>query len=197
MNNLTASEALERLQRGNERFRHDKDKHPRNDASYRDSLAGGQTPFASVVTCSDSRVPPELIFDQGLGDLFVIRVAGNVCNDAVLGTIEYASMLLGVKLVVVMGHRSCGAVSAAVDHVDVDGPATHSHIDTLIDAIRPAVRAAEGAEDLLDRSVRENAAMVAAQIRKSDPVMTKLATEGVEVKPAYYDLESGKVEWLE
>ena len=193
---VIAAEALERLKAGNQRYTEDKDEHPHNDAAHRASLAGGQAPFATILTCADSRVPPSLIFDQGIGDLFVVRVAGNLCDDAILGSIEYASQHLGVKLVVVMGHRSCGAVSAAVDNVDVDGPATGSHIDALIDAIRPAVRAAEGAGDLLDSSIRKNAAMVATQIRESKPIMSKLAAEGVEVVPAYYDLESGAVEWL-
>jgi carbonic anhydrase len=140
----------------------------------------------------------ERVFDQGLGDLFVIRIAGNFSNDAVLGSVEYASLHLGVNLIVVMGHRSCGAVSAAVDNVDFDGPATHSRIDALIDAIRPAVRTArsQGNDDLLERSIRENAIMVAGQIRSSEPVMAGLDDHGVEVHSAYYDLENGKVDWV-
>ena len=128
----------------------------------------------------------------------MIRVAGNIADDAVLGSVEYASLHLGVNLIVVMGHRSCGAVGAAVDNVDFDGPATHSHIDALIDAIRPAVRltASQGTEDLLERSVRQNAIMVADQIRSSEPVLAGLAKQGVGVRPAYYDLQGGGVHWL-
>jgi carbonic anhydrase len=146
------------------------------------------------VTCADSRVPVELVFDQGLGDVFVIRVAGNIADDAVLGSIEYASMHLGVNLVVVMGHQSCGAVGAAVD-----GSATGTHIDSLIDAIAPAVAEAkaEGNDDLLERSVHANATMVSTQIRESQPVLAGLGEQGVAVRPAYYSLETGEVSWLD
>jgi len=196
--NLSAAEALELLKAGNQRFASDSVTRPRSDSARRQELVGGQRPFATILTCADSRVPVELVFDQGLGDLFVIRVAGNVADDAVLGSVEYASLHLGVHLIVVMGHRSCGAVSAAVDNADFDGPATNSHIDALIDAIRPAVRmmASRGSEDLLERSIRQNAIMVADQIRRSEPVLAGLGKQGVEVRPAYYDLESGEVHWL-
>jgi carbonic anhydrase len=156
--NLSAGEALERLEVGNQRFVSDNPIRPNSNAARRRELVAGQRPFATIISCADSRVPAELVFDQGLGDLFVVRVAGNFSNDAVLGSVEYASLNLGVNLIVVMGHRSCGAVSAAVDNVDFDGPATHSRIEALIDAIRPAVRTAQsqGNDDLLERSVREN-----------------------------------------
>lgn len=196
--NLSAGEALERLQVGNERFVSDSPVRPRDGAARRKELVAAQSPFATIITCADSRVPAELVFDQGLGDLFVIRVAGNISDDAVLGSVEYASLHLGVNLIVVMGHRSCGAVSAAVDNVDFDGPATHSHIDALIDAIRPAVLAAQrqGNDDLLDRSIRQNAIMVAAEVRSSEPIVAGLEEHGVEVRSAYYDLKSGKIGWL-
>ena len=196
MASVSAREARARLSAGNVRYQQDKDDHPNNTVERRSQLTGGQTPFASILTCSDSRVAPELVFDQGLGDLFVIRVAGNICDDAVMGSLEYASLHLGVKLIVVMGHQSCGAVGAAVENVDVSGPATHSHIDSLIESIRPAVKAASSAGDLVEASVRENARMIAAAISGSTPVMTKLTQEGVEVIPAYYALDTGAVEWL-
>ncbi len=172
---------------------------PNADPKRREELVGGQRPFATILTCADSRVPPELIFDRGLGDLFVIRVAGNVADDAVLGSIEYASLNLGVNLIVVMGHQSCGAVDAAAQNKDFDGPATHSHIDALIDAIRPAVlqAARKGDDNLLERSVRRNAIMVSERIRTSEPVMSKVCAVGVAVQPAYYDLSSGRVQWLD
>ncbi len=196
--NLSAGEALDRLEVGNKRFVIDNPIRPNSNAARRRELVEGQRPFATIISCADSRVPAELVFDQGLGDLFVIRIAGNFSNDAVLGSVEYGSLHLGVNLIVVMGHRSCGAVSATVDNVHFDGPATHSHIDALIDAIRPAVRTAQsqGNDDLLERSVRENAIMVAGQIRSSEPVMAGLEGQGVEVHSAYYDLENGKVSWL-
>ena len=196
--NLGAEEAAQALREGNQRYVSDGLTHPRCDSTRRQELSGGQRPFATVITCADSRVPPELIFDQGLGDLFVIRVAGNIASDAVLGSIEYASLHLGVNLVLVMGHRSCGAVGAAVENLDIDGGATNTHIDALIDAIRPAVRTASnaGSDDLLERSVRENATMVAGQIGTSEPVMAGLVGSGVQSRAAYYNLQTGEVEWL-
>ena len=192
--NLSAAEALDQLEAGNQRFVSGASQHPHCDPARRAELAGGQRPFATVVTCADSRVPVELVFDQGLGDVFVIRVAGNIADDAVLGSIEYASMHLGVNLVVVMGHQSCGAVGAAVD-----GSATGTHIDSLIDAIAPAVAEAkaEGSDDLLERSVHANATMVSTQIRESQPVLAGLGEQGVAVRPAYYSLETGEVSWLD
>lgn len=192
--NLSAAEALDQLEAGNQRFVSGASEHPHCDPARRAELAGGQRPFATVVTCADSRVPVELVFDQGLGDVFVIRVAGNIADDAVLGSIEYASMHLGVNLVVVMGHQSCGAVGAAVD-----GSSTGTHIDSLIDAIAPAVAEAkaEGSDDLLERSVHANATMVSTQIRESQPVLAGLGEQGVAVRPAYYSLETGEVSWLD
>jgi len=194
--NLSAEDAIARLRAGNQRYVDGETTGARRDASRRSDLVGGQAPFATVLTCADSRVSPELVFDEGLGDLFVIRVAGNIADDAVLGSIEYAALHLGVNLVAVMGHRSCGAVGAAVQNVDFDGPATQSHIDSLIDAIRPAVQAAraEGDDDLLERSIRTNAAHVATGIGNSTPVMAGLKAVGSEVVPAYYDLVTGSVD---
>ncbi|MGI9590692.1 MAG: carbonic anhydrase [Myxococcota bacterium] len=195
---LSAAEAMQRLVDGNERYRRDRDEHPHNDAARRQELVSGQRPFASLLGCADSRVPPEIVFDQGLGDLFVIRVAGNILDAAVLGSLEFASLQLGVNLIVVMGHRSCGAVQAAVENADLDGPATNSHVDDLIAAIRPAVLAVTrpGSDDPLEDSVRAHARGVAAAIRTSAPVLGGLAGDVLQVRPAYYDLESGEVAWL-
>ena len=194
--NLSASDALSRLQHGNLRYIQDKGVRPNSDSNRREQLTGGQKPYAIILACADSRVSPEIVFDEGLGDLFVIRVAGNVSDNMVLGSIEYAVLHLGVNLVVVMGHQSCGAVTAAMDNKDFDGPATHSHIDSLIDAIRPAVRAVADGDNLLERSIKQNAVMVSAQIRTSDPVMGGLEKDGVVVAPAYYKLDSGEVVWI-
>ncbi len=197
--NATAADAKARLEAGNQRYVADRSERPHGDAARRGELATGQRPFATILACADSRVAPELVFDQGLGDLFVVRVAGNIVDDVVLGSIEYASAHLGVNLIVVMGHESCGAVAAAVESFDVDGPATHSHIDALIEAVRPAVKAAReaGVDDLVAASVRENARRVADAIRESQPIIAALAGEGVEVRPACYDLASGEVDWLD
>ena len=197
--NLTAVDALTRLKEGNRRFTENQASHPRGDGSRRQELVSGQQPFTIVLGCADSRVAPELVFDEGLGDLFVIRVAGNIADDAVLGSIEYAVANLGVNLVVVLGHQSCGAVNAAVENVDVQGPATNTHIDSLIDAIRPAVLAAreKGGDALLQQSIHQNARDVAGAIAGSEPVLQGLATEGVKVVPAYYSLEDGSVSFLD
>ena len=195
MGNVSATIALKTLKDGNERYRTDRDEHPRNDAAYRATLADGQRPFASILTCSDSRVPPELVFDQGLGDLFVIRVAGNIVDDAVLGSLEFASLQLGVQLIVVMGHRNCGAVAAAVDNVNVSGPDVVGHIDALVESIRPAALA-DGSHSY-ESCARTNAIMVADKIRTSEPVLSGLVSEGIQVVAAYYDVETGHVEWLD
>jgi len=196
--NLSAAEAAERLVDGNARYRQDRHHHPNRHSARREELVAGQRPFASILTCSDSRVSPEIVFDQGLGDLFVIRVAGHVSSDTVLGSLEYASLQLGVNLIVVMGHARCGAVEPALNDVQYDGPATHSHIDALIEAIRPAVLAAtrDGNDDPLDASIRENARMVADTIRGSSPPPTLAFSAGCEIRPAHYDLASGRVSWL-
>ncbi|HEY7392870.1 MAG TPA: carbonic anhydrase [Bryobacteraceae bacterium] len=131
---LTADTALTRLLDGNQRYARHKERHPDQSAARQKELAGGQHPFAVILGCADSRVPPELLFDQGLGDLFVIRVAGNIVDDAVLGSIEYAVEHLGTKLILVLGHENCGAVSAAVEGGEAAG-----HLRAVGTAIQPSV----------------------------------------------------------
>ena len=191
---VSAIDALSKLKAGNARFVEDERTRPNADLSRRVSLVSGQAPFAIILSCADSRVIPEMIFDQGMGDLFVIRVAGNISdNDAVLGSIEYAAVHLGVNLVVVLGHQSCGAVTAAVD-----GDPTDLHIDELVRAIAPAVAIARLQEgDLLDNSIRCNAQYVADHLRTTGPILGELATDrGMQVLPAYYRLDSGEVEFI-
>lgn len=186
--------ALAKLRRGNARSVSGQLMHPRQTATRRAELAAAQHPFAIVVSCSDSRVPPELLFDQGLGDLFVIRVAGNVVDATALGSIEYAVEHLGSRLVVVLGHERCGAVKAAVD-----GGEALPHIDALVKAIKPAVDEVAGiAGDKLDLAVRANIKHVVQQIRSSAPVMNKAVEEKtVMVVGMYYDLDTGRVETLQ
>jgi carbonic anhydrase len=191
---VSAADALEELKAGNTRYVEDRREHPNSDLARLAQLVNGQAPFAIVLACSDSRVVPELIFDRGLGDLFVIRVAGNISdNDAVLGSIEYAAALLGVNLVVVLGHQSCGAVTAAVD-----GKATDLHIDELVRAIAPAVEIARTQEgDLIDNAIRCNANYVADHLRTTGPVLGDLVRDrGMQVVSAYYRLDTGAVEFL-
>lgn len=189
--NISATEALSRLQAGNRRYVKGEMISPNTSVDHRQSLTMGQSPFAIILTCADSRVSPEFIFDQGIGDLFTIRVAGNIVDDAVLGSIEYAAVHLGVNLVMVMGHEKCGAVGAAVV-----GDETQLHIDELIRAIRPAVERAkeQNPEDLLEASIRENACYVSECLSHSEVVLSGLcAQHGLQVKAAYYSLESGEV----
>ena len=189
-----AETALARLMEGNARFVAGRPIHPHDDPARRRELGAGQHPFAAILACADSRVVPELIFDQGLGDLFVIRVAGNLLDDAILGSLEYAVGHLGVELVCVLGHSNCGAVGAALS-----GDETNDHIDSLVRAIRPAVEHARAAGgDLLDGAVRANARIVADAIRASEPVMTRRVAAGrLAVIAARYDLVSGEVERLD
>lgn len=191
---VSAANALSKLKVGNARYVADKRERPNADPARLASLVSGQAPFAIVLSCADSRVIPEMIFDQGLGDLFVIRVAGNISdNEAVLGSIEYAAVHLGVNLIVVLGHQSCGAVTAAVD-----GSPTDLHIDELVRAIAPAVEIARKHEgDLVDNAIRCNAHYVADHLRTTGPVLGDLVkTRGMQVKAAYYRLDTGAVEFL-
>ena len=176
--------ALTRLRDGNARSVGGKLLHPNQSASARSAVAQEQHPFAIIVGCSDSRVPPEVVFDQGFGDLFVIRTAGEVLDAPSLGSIEYALGHLGSKLVVVLGHERCGAVQAAVD-----GGKAPPHIDSIVNAIRPAVdEVAKTSGDKLDLAVRANVKRVVRQLQANSP--------GVRVVGMYYDLDSGKAEIL-
>lgn len=189
---VSAADSLARLQAGNARYVADRAEHPNGNSARRLELAGGQAPYAVVLACADSRVVPELIFDAGLGELFVIRVAGNIIDDAVIGSIEYAIAHLGTKLVVVLGHQACGAVGAAVA-----GQPTGDHIDALIAAIAPAVEKARGMDgDLLANSVATNARMTAAALAATEPVMAPKVADDVQVLPALYSFDEGTVTLL-
>ena len=191
---LPADEALARLMAGNRRYVRHKEQHPDQSLARRKKLLAGQHPFAVILGCADSRVSPELLFDEGLGDLFVIRVAGNIVDDAVLGSIEYAVEHLGVKLVMVLGHEKCGAVSAAVE----GGPAA-GHMNALVAAIRPSVDAsAKEPGDRVHNCVIANARRVAQQVRESEPVLKDaVGKHGVKVVAADYALDSGQVNLLD
>jgi len=193
-NKVSADEALKILMQGNERFVKGELKHPHMDDVRRNMLKDGQAPFAIIVACADSRVLPDIIFDQGLGDLFVIRVAGNVAKDKVLGSIEYAVQHLGTKLIFVLGHESCGAVTAALEPAQLEG-----HINAILDLIRPAVHMARHQEgDILENSIKNNALMVKENISDSLPVINRAIKEkGVNVVSGYYSLTDGKVELLD
>ena len=165
---------LQQLIDGNARYVAAQLHHPHQEPERRITVAKKQYPFAIILTCADSRVAPEIVFDQGLGDLFVLRVAGNIVDDAVIGSIEYAAEHLGSSLIVVMGHERCGAVDAAVKGGEVPG-----HIGSLVQAIHPAVVKAKGMSgDLLDNSVRSNVEMVAGELKAGKPILAHLVEEG-------------------
>jgi carbonic anhydrase len=186
-----ADEALAKLVEGNKRFVEMRLAHPEQDAACRTALSQGQQPFAVILGCSDSRVPPEVVFDQGLGDLFVVRVAGNVADDIGVASLEYAVEHLGTRLIVVLGHERCGAVTAAVKGGEFPG-----HLPALMDALKPAVDKAKGAAgDAVDAAMLANVALVTEQLRESKPVLAELVEKGeVKIVGARYDLDSGAVE---
>lgn len=181
--------ALEKLQTGNERFATRPTSTPKPTTQRRSETATKQHPFAVIVACADSRVGPETIFDQTIGDLFVVREAGNLVDAFGLGSIEYAVTHLGARLVVVVGHQRCGAVSAAIAAENAPG-----HIGAIVRALQPAVRAArQRPGDLLVNATEINAEMVAAKIRR-DADFGRFAPE-VEIVTGYYSLDSGRVVW--
>ena len=191
--NLTGTEALQILLDGNKRFVSGRLEHPNHCEESRKGLIGGQDPFAVILACADSRVPPVDVFDQGLGDLFVVRVAGNIINDQILGSIEYAVSHLHTPLVMVMGHSSCGAVGAVSQGVKLLG-----HIASLTPSIDAALKKAKGLEGCwVDNAAKELALTTAKKIATSEPIMADLVQEGkVTVVATYYDLESGEVSLL-
>lgn len=194
-NPLGADEGLRLLKEGNERFLKGKPIRPNQDLERIKEVSNAQFPFATIIGCSDSRVPNEIIFDQGVGDLFIIRTAGQVSSYASWGSIEFAEEILGTKLIVVLGHTQCGAVHAAVTLPEVPG-----HIVTLINAIKPAVERAKlkNPADIMDAAIRENVKMQVEQLRSLEPILAKRVREGsTKIVGALYHLETGKVEFFD
>jgi carbonic anhydrase len=183
----TPTEVLDHLKAGNARFVADETTAQNRDRGHRETLKDGQAPIAIVLSCADSRVVPELAFDTGIGELFVVRVAGNVANTTTIGTIEYAVAHLGVPLVVVMGHENCGAVSAAMAGGDA-GP----NLNHLLAHITPALAAAPDGN--LADVIRKNAELNAeGMLERSKILREGVASGQVAVVPAYYELDSGTV----
>ena len=188
---MNASQALDRLMAGNKRFVADKLDGKLQNSTRRNELTGGQHPFAIVLSCADSRVVPELAFDTGLGEIFVIRVAGNVANASSLASIEYAVAHLGVELIMVMGHESCGAVTAAIQGGD-----NGKNLNHLLAHIQPAVDASSSSDGVND-VVKANARMTAeAMLSNSSIVQDAVSSGKVTITPAYYHLGTGEVEVL-
>ncbi len=187
---LAADKALRELKADNDRHANHRYTHPHVTAARQREPATGQNPPAVILGCADSRVPPEIIFDPGLGDLSVVRVAGNVARDAEIAGIEYAVEHLHTPLLVIMGHQKCGAVSAAVEGGEASG-----HLPALIKAIQPAVKKAKGMPgDGIENAVRNNVEMVVKQLRASQPVLAPLVKQGnLRIVGAVYLLDTGKV----
>lgn len=190
---VSADEALKRLSEGNQRYVVGKFIRPHQTSVRRAELIEGQHPFAIVLGCSDSRIPVELVFDQGVGDIFVVRNAGNIADDVSLASIEYAAAHLHVSLVVVLGHGSCGAVTATASGGEMEG-----HLSAIASVIRPAVEKVKDQQgDLVNNAARANAVMVAEKLKSSKPVLSELVKSGkLTVSAAFYDIKSGKVEFI-
>ncbi len=202
---ISAREALDRLRDGNRRFvagirSPDSLLNP----SRREELAEGQEPLAVILGCSDSRVPVEIVFDQGLGDLFVIRVAGNIVAPSLIGSVEFAAEKFGTRLVVILGHSGCGAVQVTLEELERPSEIQSRNLRAIVDRIRPAVQELLtneprlGGDDLMKRAVRANVRMSARQLRHGSEILEGLiASAGLMVVGAEYSLESGKVEFFD
>lgn len=186
------------LKRGNAEFVRSEFNVHGIDSSLRMEISKGQHPKAVILTCSDSRVPPELIFDKGLGDLFVIRVAGNISDDAVIASMEYAVEHLRTSLVVVMGHKSCGAIGAAIADIQNPDNKIDDHLRTLTDKIEQAVTTVNLKEnDLTKKALLSNVIFTVSTLKDSRPVLNAAVKKGeLKIVGAVYDLTTGKVEWL-
>lgn len=182
---MTPKEALKKLLDGNERYSQDHLLHADSSADRREAIHSSQAPFAAILGCSDSRIPPEIIFDQGVGDLFIIRVAGNVVGDLEQNSIDYSVKYLKSSLVLVLGHENCGAVKAVLDGATKD-------INQIADLIKPAVKNCKELNVCIHKNIENTVKM----IKKSPLIQEYMAKGEVDVVGAYYDLRSGKIELL-
>ncbi|MBT8221002.1 MAG: carbonic anhydrase [Bacteroidia bacterium] len=196
---ISPADAIELLKEGNERFVKDKSLNRNLHAQITDT-ATGQYPFAAVISCIDSRIPTEIIFDQGIGDIFNARIAGNFVNEDILGSLEFACQLAGSKLIVVMGHTSCGAVKGACDHAQL------GNLTQMLDKIMPAVDSTptkEGEDrnssnlDFVNRVSKKNVQLTIANIKSNSPVLNALVERNqIGIIGAMYDVKTGMVEFF-
>jgi carbonic anhydrase len=202
---IEAAEALEQLRQGNRRFASGRsDQDAQLSHAQRAELAAGQQPFAIVLGCSDSRVPVEMVFDQGLGDLFVVRVAGNIVAPSQLASIEFAAAKFGTRLVVVLGHSQCGAIQATLDELRQPAERRAANLRSLVTRIQPSVEALLEAgpeldpEELVERAVRANVAVSVRSLRHDSEILEDLIRrDDLRVVGAEYCLERGVVEFLD
>lgn len=198
---LTAAQARKRLEDGNRRFSKAQAAHPDQSSSRRKKLnASGQKPFACVLSCADSRVPPELVFDQGLGDLFVVRSAGQVVDHAVLGTLQFGVEEFKTPLLVVLGHSKCGAVKATMEAVEKKSAASGTDVDTLVAAIKPAVAEAQAmgakGEDILPAAIDHNVDRTVTLLSQSKVLGIAVKSRKLKVLGAVYNLATGEVSFM-
>ena len=197
---VSARDALDRLREGNRRFAADlRGIDAFMTARRRAELAAGQEPFAIVLGCSDSRVPAEIVFDQGLGDLFVIRVAGNIVAPSQIGSVEFAAERFGTRLVVVLGHSQCGAVVATLDELRAPAANQSRNLRAIVDRVRPALEGllATNPDALVHEAVRANIRASVAQLRRGSDILEQLVREdGLVIVGAEYSLDTGVVEFL-
>ena len=192
---MTPDAALARLAAGNQRFVSGNLRHPRRDSSRREALSEGQAPYAVVVGCADSRVPPEVVYDEGLGVLFTVRVAGNTTQDPlVIGSVEFAIANLGSVVVVVLGHEECGAVKAAIDVVD-NGTELPGDLPAVVAPILPVVQSLTGTphDELLGAAIKANVRQAVTQLSANDLIADAIAKGSVKVVGREYLLKSGEV----
>ena len=202
---IPALEALERLRDGNRRFVADvRDPDAGASPSRRNALATGQEPFAIILGCSDSRVPAEIVFDQGLGDLFVIRIAGNIVASSQVGSVEFAAAKFGTRLVVVLGHSQCGAILATLEELRRPTENQSRGLRSIVDRVRPSVEALLATElrhdlgALVQEAVRANIRASVNQLRHGSAILENLIqTEGLQVVGAEYSLETGIVDFFD
>ena len=201
---MSALEGLERLRDGNRRFVAGTGKGVVTDSSQRLALTGGQAPFAIILGCSDSRVPAEIVFDQGLGDLFVIRVAGNIVAASQVGSVEFAAARFGTRLVVVLGHSQCGAITATVEELQRPTDNQSRNLRSIVDRVRPSVETLlatelrDDPERLVELAVRANIRTSANHLRHGSEILESLIqTDGLMVVGAEYSLMTGVVEFFD
>jgi carbonic anhydrase len=200
-NTMTPMKSLEFLKEGNQRFQQNLKAH-RNLLQQVNDTSDGQFPFATILSCIDSRVSAELVFDQGLGDIFSVRIAGNFVNEDILGSMEFASKIAGTKLIVVLGHTSCGAVKGACDHVEM------GNLTKLIEKIKPAVKAVSEPKDeslrsslnldFVDEVSKKNVELTIARIHAESPILSEMESNNeIKIIGAMYDVNTGVVEFYE
>jgi carbonic anhydrase len=201
---ITAPEALQRLREGHQRFvSNNGSRHAPSDRARRAALANSQHPFAIILGCSDSRVPPEIVFDQGLGELFVVRVAGNIAEPTQIGSVEFAARQFDTRLVVVLGHSRCGAVQAALKHLEQSKEEQSPHLRSIVDCVRPIVAAllktdvARDRAALVEEAVRANISASVTRLRRSEILADLAESAGLVVVGAEYSLDTGGVEFFD